>query len=544
MIENKKTDNFHWLWVAVGCFLFSSIFLAYFIDKQQNLWISELFKSQTHDFLEEVITLKDLENISNFIKNNENSELQISVYDGSNVSLDTLKATNAQRLDIEDLIKYPTNLSHLETITTKDDEIITVLINPSQHLLDKQNKTISILVIIVGFILSIFSFINLMILRRSKMEAELIAFEKTAGLLRSEAYFRTAMEASSVGMAIVGIDGRWLRVNNSLCQILKYSPEELLEIDFQTITHPDDINKDVEFVDKLLNGKMDTYQMEKRYFRKDGKIIWALLSVAIIRNEDGTPRHFISQIQDITVSKKTQQKLQHANAELEEFAYRTSHDLRSPLISSITLLDIARRALETDKIDKALKSIDLTQDSLVKLEALVQDILLLTQTKNMHEKSKLVDVSALLNESISKLSYMTNFDRLDIQKDLQFEGHINLKVSRFRLIIENLISNAIKYQDIEEDASFIKITTEEKKQFFVLTIEDNGLGIPKEHQDKLFSMFKRFHTKVSFGSGLGLYMVKKSADILDAKLIFEDSGKGCIFKLKIPLNRRKINNEN
>ena len=100
---------------------------------------------------------------------------------------------------------------------------------------------------------------------------------------------------------------------------------------------------------------------------------------------------------------------------------------------------------------------------------------------------------------------------------------------------ENLISNAVKYQDVTESQSWINITTAKEGNSFVLAVEDNGLGIPKSHHEDLFSMFKRFHSKVSFGSGLGLYMVKKSADILGGELTFESPEKGVKFKLTIPL---------
>ncbi len=543
MIEDKNTDSFRWLWIAVGCFLLSAIFLAYYIDKEQNIWLSKLFQTQTQNFLDNSLTNKNLKALTNLITNHSYHDLHISLYKGESLTPDTLIVSNINNEIATEFSNYPTNLSYIKTFTSKNNEVKTIALKPGLTFLKEQNRALPIFIIIGGFVLSIFSFLNLIILRRSKVNAELIAFEKTAGLLRSEAYFRTAMEASSIGMAIVGTDGSWLKVNSALCRILKYSPKELLNMDFQTITHPDDIDKDLQLVNKLLNGDMDTYQMEKRYFRKDKKIIWALLSVAIIRNDDGTPRHFISQIHDITTVKKTQEKLQTANAELEEFSYRTSHDLRSPLVSSITLLDIAKKSLETNKIEKTLKSINLTQNSLVKLEALVQDILLLTQTKNMQEDRKEIDVSNFIEESLKKFSHMTDFDRLDIQKNLQFTDPLNVKVSRFRLIIENLISNAIKYQDTEKEHSFIKITTHDDNQFFILSIEDNGLGIPEKHHKQLFSMFKRFHTKVAFGSGLGLYMVKKSADIIDAELTFKDSGNGCIFELKLPLNRRKVTHE-
>lgn len=228
--------------------------------------------------------------------------------------------------------------------------------------------------------------------------------------------------------------------------------------------------------------------------------------------------------------------LENANSELEEFAYRTSHDLRSPLVSSIGLLDIAKNCIQSNKNERALESIAHIQKSLKTLETLVKDILSLTQAKNSEENSQFIDIDCLIDETLDKFKYMDNFERLDIQKQFNFKGELKTKKSRFILVLENLISNAIKYQDIEKENSRIKILTDSKNGNLILEVHDNGLGIPKNQQGKLFTMFKRFHPKVSFGSGLGLYMMKKSVDILNGNIYFEDPGDGAIFKLEIPLS--------
>ena len=128
------------------------------------------------------------------------------------------------------------------------------------------------------------------------------AVERRAGLLQRD--FEAAFHAAPHGVAIVGLDGRFLHVNQKLAEIAGFSPEELLHITFQEITHPDDLDADLAQVDALLSGEINSYEMEKRYFTKDGHLIWGLLAVAIVREEDGSPRHFISQIQDISARKR------------------------------------------------------------------------------------------------------------------------------------------------------------------------------------------------------------------------------------------------
>ncbi len=121
--------------------------------------------------------------------------------------------------------------------------------------------------------------------------------------------FENAFNHAAIGMALVDLDGRFLRVNRSLCQIVGYSEAELLTINFQEITHPDDLDSDLAYVGQVLRGEIESYQMEKRYQRKDGPFVWVLLSVSLAREENGSPRCFISQIQDITARKNAETRL-------------------------------------------------------------------------------------------------------------------------------------------------------------------------------------------------------------------------------------------
>ena len=120
--------------------------------------------------------------------------------------------------------------------------------------------------------------------------------------------FRQTFEQAAVGIAHVGLDGHWLRVNDKLCQILGYNREELLEMDFQTVTHPDDIENDLIHVQKLINNEIDTYTVDKRYIRKSGEIIWVRLTASTVWDGD-ILEYFIGVAEDITESKQLQNEL-------------------------------------------------------------------------------------------------------------------------------------------------------------------------------------------------------------------------------------------
>ncbi|MDQ4127910.1 MAG: PAS domain S-box protein [Actinomycetota bacterium] len=137
-------------------------------------------------------------------------------------------------------------------------------------------------------------------------------------LRQSEENFRATFEQAAVGMAQVALDGRWFRVNQKLCEIVGYTAEELRGLTFQDITHPDDLGSDLEHVGRLLAGEIETYSMEKRYFRKDGFIVWINLTASLVRESSGDPRYFVGVIEDITERKRTKEALDQS-----EELYRT-----------------------------------------------------------------------------------------------------------------------------------------------------------------------------------------------------------------------------
>lgn len=133
-----------------------------------------------------------------------------------------------------------------------------------------------------------------------------------AELEENERHFRAAFEASPIGVAIVSLDGRWLRVNPALCNSLGYSENELLAKTFHDITHPDDVQNDLEHLKRLVDDQISYYQIEKRFVHRDGYTVWAILHVSIVRDSRGYPLYLIGQMEDITERKWLEDRMQTA----------------------------------------------------------------------------------------------------------------------------------------------------------------------------------------------------------------------------------------
>ena len=139
-----------------------------------------------------------------------------------------------------------------------------------------------------------------------------------ADLRDAEARFRSFFEFAPIGEAIVGIDGRFLEVNDALCEIVGYPKAELVARTFQELTHPADLAADLELARQTLAGERRSYQLEKRYFHKLGRVVWVLLGVSLVRTAEGEPSYFISQIQDIGERRNAQEAVARSEARLAE----------------------------------------------------------------------------------------------------------------------------------------------------------------------------------------------------------------------------------
>jgi len=176
-------------------------------------------------------------------------------------------------------------------------------------------------------------------------------------LRESEQLYRSTFEIAGVGVSHVAPDGRWLRVNHKLCEIVGYSEHELLKFTFQEMTHPDDLPSDLALTEKMLSGELDTFSMEKRYIRKDGSPVWVNLTVAAVRHADGKLKHFVSVVEDISARKQARQAIEDSEHRfrLAEAAAQVGSWEWDPASGGRKLSPELRRILAVDDSDDGVK---------------------------------------------------------------------------------------------------------------------------------------------------------------------------------------------
>ncbi|WP_276168949.1 PAS domain-containing sensor histidine kinase [Zobellia alginiliquefaciens] len=346
-------------------------------------------------------------------------------------------------------------------------------------------------------------------------------------LAKSQESFFGAFENSDTGMAIVSISGKWIKVNQSLCSSLGYKEKELLKLTFQQITHPEDLQNDLDLLHQTIAGEIPSYQIGKRYFHKDGSVIHGILTVTAVRNINGKILHFISQITDITPQIENEKKLTRLvditteqNDSLLNFAHIVSHNLRSHS-SNLSMLT---NFLVKERSDNERKNLlgmlrgasDSLNETILHLNEVVQvKIGAIEKMKdiNLYEAIKAVEKN--LNLIIKEKKAVCE---INVPKDLVIKGIPAYLDS----IILNLITNSLKYSSPERPP-LIQISSERKSSHIKVSFKDNGLGIDlKRHNDKLFGMYKTFHRNKD-AKGIGLFITKNQMEAMNGKIEVEST---------------------
>ena len=384
--------------------------------------------------------------------------------------------------------------------------------------------------------------------------------ESEEALRLSEERFSSAFKYAAIGMALVSLDGRWLKVNQALCDSIGYSAEELSGKTFQDITHPDDMEADLANVRELLDGGISSYKMEKRYFHKEGRVVWVLLGVSLLRDKQNKPLYFISQIEDISEVKQAMtrqqeltEKAQAAERAKSDFLAVMSHEIRTPMNGVIgttellleTVLDVEQRNLAN--------TIRISAESLL---GLINDILDFSKIEagELSFEELDFDLRNVVEDTLEMMAGQAQTRGIELVGGV--EPDVPTKVRgdprRVHQVLTNLISNAIKFTKSGEVA--IHVTTQAETETEVharFEIKDTGTGIPPETLARLFQPFVQADSSIlrKFGgTGLGLAICKRLAESMNGSIGVESTpGEGSTFWVTLRFYRQvevKIQSQN
>ncbi|MFP5075795.1 sensor histidine kinase [Rhizobium sp. YIM 134829] len=354
----------------------------------------------------------------------------------------------------------------------------------------------------------------LRVVRRQKQTARELAGTHA----RLSAIFDNAAD----GIVTIDERGHILLVNPACERIFGYSTREM-------------VGRDIGFLmpDSDPSSQEGSETREVMGRRRDGRRIELEISTA--RFPLGRQMVASAILRDVSQRKQHERQILEANAELEEFSYRTSHDLRSPIASSLGLIAICRDMIADGAsladVEPVLARIE---SGFRRLDQLIQNIILLTRTKVMEEPSADVPVLATVRDSIDRMRLSDEGRQIAFLIDIPETLTIKTKPSRFRIITDTLISNAVRYADPAEALPEVRILAQSRFGWVTLSVGDNGLGIDPADEQNLFQMFKRFHPSRAEGSGLGLYILRKSAEHLGGSVAYRRRAKGSEFSVRLP----------
>jgi PAS domain S-box-containing protein len=359
-------------------------------------------------------------------------------------------------------------------------------------------------------------------------------------LKKSRDTFANAFNFSGTGMALLSPEGRWIEVNNALCQITGYTREELLSKTYREITFPGDLAGDDIAIGKLLSKELQYVTLEKRYVSKSNKIIWVLLNVSMVWNEDGTPGFFIAQIADITQRKELEAELTRKNSELEaarlslvnkvsqmnELNHMIAHNLRGPAGNIKMLSDPDEHSFDALEKDEVMNLIH--QSSM----ALMDSLNTLMETAEIKLNKDITyddcDFNEIIHNIINQLHASIYEKHAQIEVRLE-QTSVKYPKAYLESILYNLLSNALKYT-VPNRPTGIVVSTKVADGHTVLSVKDNGVGIDlKRFEHKLFHLNQIFHHGYD-SKGIGLFITKTQIESLGGTItVKSEPDKGAEF---------------
>ncbi len=366
---------------------------------------------------------------------------------------------------------------------------------------------------------------------------EKMVWDRTKAIIQKENELRSIIDNSDNEIWLVDTNYILRELNTEFANAWNYAFNKKLKKGKNIIDQiPDEKLKEAwkARYDKVFNGEAqkirETYDLqgEKRFYEIN---IFPIRENRQVKGAAIFSREITETIKYEQALKDKNIALQKVNQELDSFVYSASHDLKAPLASIQGLIALVR-----DENDSELRKqyYSMMERSINRLDQFIRDIIDYSRNTRVENKHEIIDITEMINSILEDLKYMNTSGVLDIQLESSEKYPFISDPTRMRIILRNLISNALRYGKEEKKDPHVVVSWKIKKKEAVFNISDRGPGIDKEHLDRIFEMFYRAH-ETSSGSGLGLYIVKETLYKMDGEIKVEsEKGKGTTFNVVVP----------
>ncbi len=347
--------------------------------------------------------------------------------------------------------------------------------------------------------------------------------------------FASTFEQAAVGMAFIDLDGRFMKVNTKLCQILGFDEQALIDLPLESIAVADKQESESDSpglqLSSLLSGQTQQLEVEQRLLRQDGAEIWAHMTIALVVNNVGGKSHYISVIEDISERKRMELDLASSNASLERFAYSASHDLQEPLRKISSFAGLLEERLQ-DKLDDrdARFQLNRISDAAKRMGEMIQSLLELSRySRTKFVKERLV-LSAMVDQVKDDLSQKIHVSKASIT--LLNDGIVFAEANSFQQVLRNLILNSIQYTRPGEIPA-ISLDFSESEKHTIIRVMDEGRGFTHEQAEHLFEPFRRFVGREVAGAGMGLAICRQIVVSHGGRITAAPKDVGAIFSIEL-----------
>ncbi|WP_461631406.1 response regulator [Labilibaculum euxinus] len=382
-----------------------------------------------------------------------------------------------------------------------------------------------------------------------------ITKQKNAEHLRkeSEEKFQKIFEGAPLGIALINsADGQFLQMNFKYCEITGCSKEHLKKINWQSITHPDDIQQDLDQMKLLNTGEITDFTLEKRLTRPNGDCVWITLTVAKVDVQVKGDSCHLAMIEDITQRKNLTEALITAKEDAEKsdrikstFLASMSHELRTPLNAVIGFSELIN---ENSNMEDILSFNDIINKSGNNLLALIEDLfdISLIETGDIRIENEPFSIQSMLDEVqfiIKNEQLILGKEEIELKMYVDF-GNINPILNsdqnRIKQVLLNLLKNALKFTQWGSVEFGCLESFQNQIPMLKFYVTDSGIGIPPDKQELIFEVFRQVDeskTRIYGGTGLGLTICKRLINLLGGEIWVESEiGKGASFFFTIPVD--------